>query len=137
MDRAGSVGVGMRLLTYAFIALVVPLAAVTRGSPVRGRALWAAALAVFAVSALHLSQLHNGERPGRSSCSAIMPRCRWRSRSSTRTTRFALADLFLKRALALLGIVALAFVAIATFGDALGRRSPTSCGATPGRSACW
>src|SRR5439155_24544276 len=52
---------GMRLLTYAFIALVVPLAAVTRGQPGSRRALWAAALSIFAVSALHLSQLHQGD----------------------------------------------------------------------------
>ena len=52
---------GMRLLTYTFVALVVPLAAVTRGQPGRRRALWAAALATFAVSALHLSQLHRGD----------------------------------------------------------------------------
>ena len=52
---------GMRLLTYAFIALVVPLAAVTRGQPGARRALWAAALSIFAVSALHLSQLHQGD----------------------------------------------------------------------------
>ena len=37
----------MRLLTYAFIALVVPLVAVTRGQPGARRALWVAALAVF------------------------------------------------------------------------------------------
>ena len=52
---------GMRLLTYTFVALVVPLAAVTRRQPGSRRALWAAALATFAVSALHLSQLHQGD----------------------------------------------------------------------------
>ncbi len=53
---------GMRLLTYTFVALVVPLAAVTRGQPGARRALWAAALAIFAVSALHLSQFHQRRR---------------------------------------------------------------------------
>src|SRR5476649_1631569 len=52
---------GMRLLTYGFIALVIPLAAVTRRQPGARRALWAAALSIFAVSALHLSQLHRGD----------------------------------------------------------------------------
>src|SRR6266542_5940763 len=52
---------GMRLLTYTFIALVFPLAAVTRGQPGSRRTMWAAALAIFAVSALHLSQLHRGD----------------------------------------------------------------------------
>src|SRR4029450_9347020 len=31
---------GMRLLTYTFVALVIPLVAVTRGRPGAGRALW-------------------------------------------------------------------------------------------------
>jgi hypothetical protein len=43
---------GMRLLTYSFVALAIPLAAVTRRRAGAGRALWAAALAIFAVSAL-------------------------------------------------------------------------------------
>src|SRR2546427_1188079 len=40
--------IAMRLLTYAFVVLVVPLAAVTRGQPGERRALWAAALSIFA-----------------------------------------------------------------------------------------
>ena len=56
------VAAAMRLLTYTFVALVVPLAAVTRRQPGARRALWVAALAIFAVSALHLSQFHQGER---------------------------------------------------------------------------
>ena len=54
-------GVAMRLLTYTFVALVVPLVALTRRQPGSRRAVWAAALAAFAVSALHLSQLHQGD----------------------------------------------------------------------------
>ena len=99
----------MRLLTYTFVALVAPLAAATRGQPGSRRALWVAALAIFAVSALHLSQLHREMPPGPSSCSGITPRCRWRWPSCIRTIPFALADLFLKRALALLALLALAF----------------------------
>ena len=51
-------GVAMRLLTYTFLVILVPLAALTRRQPGARRAVWAAALAAFAVSALHLSQLH-------------------------------------------------------------------------------
>ena len=61
MGEAVPSPLGMRLLTYTFVALVVPLAAVTRGQSGSRRALWAAALAIFAVSALHLSQLHQGD----------------------------------------------------------------------------
>ena len=77
----------MRLLTYTFVALVVPLAAVTRGQPGARRALWVAALATFAVSALHLSQLHQGDASWPVELSAITRRCRSRSRSCIRTIR--------------------------------------------------
>jgi two-component system, LytTR family, sensor kinase len=107
----------MRLLTYVFVALVVPLAAATRGQPGERRALWVTALAVFAVSAMHLSQLHSanvswpiellGHHASLPLALAIL----------YQDYPFALADLFLKRALALLAVVAIAFVAVATFGD--------------------
>src|SRR5207237_5427732 len=96
--------------------LVVPLALVTRGQPGARRALWAAALSIFAVSALHLGQLHHddsswpvellGHHASLPLAIAIL----------YQDFPFALADLFLKRALTLLAIVATAFVAIALFG---------------------
>jgi signal transduction histidine kinase len=107
----------MRLLTYGFVLLVLPLAVATRGQPGARRALWATALAVFAVSAMHLSQLHSantswpvellGHHASLPLALAIL----------YQDYPFALADLFLKRALALLAVVAIAFVAVATFGD--------------------
>ncbi len=108
--------VAMRLLTFTFIGLVVPLAAVTRGQPGARRALWAAALAVFAVSALHLSQLHQGdpswpvELVGHHASLPLALAILYQDYP------FALADLFLKRALALLAIVVVAFTALAEFG---------------------
>lgn len=107
---------GMRLLTYTFVALVVPLAAVTRGRPGAGRALWAAALATFAVSALHLSQLHQGDPSWPVELVGHHASVPLAFAILYQDYRFALADLFLKRALALLAIVAVAFAAIATFG---------------------
>ena len=107
---------GMRLLTYTFVALVVPLAAVTRGQPGAGRALWAAALATFAVSALHLSQLHRGEASWPVELVGHHASLPLAFAILYQDYPFALADLFLKRALALLAIVAVAFAAIATFG---------------------
>ena len=107
----------MRLLTYTFIALVVPLAAVTRGQPGSRRALWAAALSIFAVSALHLSQFHQGEDPswpvellGHHASLPLALAILYQD------FPFALADLFLKRALALLVVVTAAFVAVAGVG---------------------
>jgi two-component system LytT family sensor kinase len=108
---------GMRLLTYTFVALVVPLAAVTRGQPGARRALWAAALAVFAVSALHLSQLHKGDASWPVELVGHHASLPLALAILYQDYPFALADLFLKRALALLAIVTIAFVTIATFGE--------------------
>jgi two-component system LytT family sensor kinase len=107
---------GMRLLTYTFVALVIPLTAVTRGQPGARRALWAAALAVFAVSALHLSQLHKGEASWPVELVGHHASLPLALAILYQDYPFALADLFLKRALALLAIVTIAFVTIAAFG---------------------
>ncbi len=108
--------IGMRLLTYAFVALIVPLTAITRRRPGAGRALWAAALATFAVSALHLSQLHRGEASWPVELVGHHASLPLAFAILYQDYRFALADLFLKRALSLLAIVAVAFAAIASFG---------------------
>jgi signal transduction histidine kinase len=107
---------GMRLLTYAFVVLVVPLAVATRNQPGSRRTLWAAALAIFAVSALHLSQLHKDEASWPVELLGHHASLPLAIAILYQDYPFALADLFLKRALALLTIVALAFVAIAAFG---------------------
>src|SRR6059036_2549116 len=107
--------IAMRLLTYAFITLVVPLAAVTRGQPGARRALWAAALSIFAVSALHLSQFHQGDASWPVELLGHHASLPLAVAILYQDYPFALADLFLKRALALLTVVALAFVAIAAF----------------------
>jgi two-component system LytT family sensor kinase len=107
---------GMRLLTYTFVALILPLAAVTRGQRGARRALWAAALATFAVSALHLSQLHTGDASWPVELIGHHASVPLALAILYQDYPFALADLFLKRALALLSIVTLAFIAIAAFG---------------------
>ena len=108
----------MRLLTYAFVALVAPLAAVTRGQPGARRALWVAALAIFAVSALHLSQFHQGESSWPVELLGHHASVPLAFAMLYQDYPFALADLFLKRALALLILVTTSFVAIAAFGAA-------------------
>jgi two-component system LytT family sensor kinase len=107
---------GMRLLTYTFIALVAPLAAVTRGQAGARRALWAAALATFAVSALHLSQLHRGDSAWPVELVGHHASLPLAFAILYQDYPFALADLFLKRALVLLAIVAVPFAVLATFG---------------------
>jgi len=106
----------MQLLTYTFIALVLPLATVTRGQPGARRALWIAALAIFAVSALHLSEFHQGDASWPIELLGHHASVPLAFAMLYQDYPFALADLFLKRALALLLLVATSFVAIALFG---------------------
>src|SRR3954466_7023923 len=107
----------MRLLTYTFVALIVPLAGATRGQPGARRALWAAALATFAVSAMHLSQLHRGDSSWPVELLGHHASLPLAFAILYQDYPFALADLFLKRALALLALLTLAFAAIALFGE--------------------
>ena len=113
---AGPSVLAMELLTYTFVALVVPLAIATRGQPGARRALWVAALAAFAVSALHLSQFHQGEPSWPVELLGHHASVPLAFAMLYQDYPFALADLFLKRALALLVLVATALAAIAAFG---------------------
>ena len=107
---------GMRLLTYAFIALVIPLAAVTRRQPGARRALWAAALSVFAVSALHLSQLHQGDASWPIELLGHHASLPLALAILYQDFPFALADIFLKRALTLVALVGAALLGVAAIG---------------------
>jgi two-component system, LytTR family, sensor kinase len=105
----------MQMLTYTFVALVFPLAVVTRGQHGSRRALWIAALATFAVSALHLSQSHRGEASWPIELLGHHASVPLAFAMLYQDYPFALADLFLKRALALMLLVATSFVVIALF----------------------
>ena len=107
---------GMRLLTYGFIALVIPLAAVTRRQPGARRALWAAALSIFAVSALHLSQLHRGDASWPIELLGHHASLPLALAILYQDFPFALADIFLKRALTLLALVSAALLGVAAVG---------------------
>ena len=100
---------GLTWLTAGLLAVIPALVALTRNHPNSGRALWMAALAVVAVSALHLGQFHAAESfwlvelVGHHSSIVLAFAILYQD------YRFALADLFLKRALALLVLVAFVF----------------------------
>ncbi|MGE3705030.1 MAG: histidine kinase [Vicinamibacterales bacterium] len=111
---------GMRLLTYSFLALAVPLAIVTRGQERARRALWGAALAIFAVSALHLSQFHQGEPSWWVELLGHHASLPLAIAILYQDFPFAFADLFLKRALTLLVVVSTAFVALYYLGGGAG-----------------
>jgi two-component system, LytTR family, sensor kinase len=107
---------GMRLLTYAFIGLVIPLAAVTRRQPGARRALWAAALSVFAVSAMHLSELHRGDASWPVELLGHHASLPLAFAILYQDFPFALADLFLKRALTLVALLSAAIVGVVVVG---------------------
>jgi hypothetical protein len=128
---------GMRVLTYTFVASVVPLAALTRGQPGGRRALWIAALAAFTVSALHLSQLHRGDASWPVELLGHHASIPLALAILYQDYPFALADLFLKRALTLFILITAAFVGIATFGlhaassILVNSASSSACGSPP------
>ncbi len=96
------------ILTVAFGVIALPLAVLTRSQTNGRRALWMLALALFAVSANHLGHFHDeaggwmAELVGHH---AVLPLA---FAILYQEYRFALADLFLKRALTLLAVVAVA-----------------------------
>jgi two-component system LytT family sensor kinase len=104
---------GMQLLTYGFVALVLPVATVARRRIDGRRPFWIAALAAFAVSALHLTQVHTGQDPWPIELVGHHASLPLALAILYQDYPFAFADLFLKRALTLLALVAAAFLAIA------------------------
>jgi signal transduction histidine kinase len=117
IDAAVPSVLAMRTLTYTFVALIVPVAMATRGQPGSRRALWVAALATFAVSALHLSNLHSGDASWPVELIGHHASLPLAFAILYQDYPFALADLFLKRALVLLALLAVAFATIALFGQ--------------------
>ncbi|MBO0862135.1 MAG: hypothetical protein J2P21_27305, partial [Chloracidobacterium sp.] len=100
----------LHILTAGFSGLIIALLAVTRGRPGWGSGGWVVALAVFAISATHLSH-HEGreyawwvELAGHHASLPLALVILYQD------YRFALADIFLKRALSLVLLVGLAFV---------------------------
>jgi two-component system, LytTR family, sensor kinase len=106
---------GLWLLTGGFVALVLALLVVAPGVTREGRPLWVLSLSVFAVSALHLGQ-HTGREAWTTELvghHASMPLA---VAILLRDYRFALADIFLKRALALTLVVVAVATAHVTIG---------------------
>jgi signal transduction histidine kinase len=97
------------LLTICYTPIIVALGVMTRAQANGPRVLWVLALALFAVSASHLGRSHGGddgwavELVGHHAAIPLAFAILYQD------YRFALADLFLKRALTLIAIVSIAF----------------------------
>src|SRR5262245_55187435 len=99
----------LHILTAGFSALIIALLAATRGRPGWGGAGWVVALAVFAVSAVHLSHHEGREYPWWVELAGHHGSLPLALVTLYQDYRFALADIFLKRALSLVLLVGLAF----------------------------
>lgn len=99
----------LQALTFGFSSLALVLLLYTRRTPIWKRAFLVVALAVFAVSALHISRHAGDDYPwfveliGHHASLPLVIAMLYQD------YRFALADIFLKRALALIALVVLAF----------------------------
>ncbi|HEY7183311.1 MAG TPA: histidine kinase [Blastocatellia bacterium] len=100
----------LHILTAGFSALIIALLAATRGRPGWGGGGWMVALAVFAVSAAHLSHHDGHEYPWWVELAGHHASLPLALVILYQDYRFALADIFLKRALSLVLLVGLAFV---------------------------
>jgi len=98
----------LRGVTFGFGALILVLLVVTRGQRGRGRLLWVVAMSVFAVSALHLSN-HEGVDPWWLQLAGHHASLPLALVILYQDFRFALADIFLKRALAFISLAGLVF----------------------------
>jgi two-component system LytT family sensor kinase len=97
------------LLTICYSFIILALGVLTRSQANGPRVMWVLALALFAVSASHLGRSHGGddgwaiELVGHHAAIPLAFAILYQD------YRFALADLFLKRALTLVAVVAIAF----------------------------
>ena len=97
---------GLAVVAIGLGALAVPLMLLTHRQPQGGRALWMTALAVFAVSALHLGRFHGANEDWATELLGHHASIPLAFAILYQDYRFALADLFLKQALTLIAIVA-------------------------------
>lgn len=100
---------GLEILTVALLLVAVPLLVATRRHHRQRWPMWAMALALFAVSALHLGRFHGNQESLISELVGHHASIPLAFAMLYRDHRFALADIFLKQALTLLALVALVF----------------------------
>ncbi len=107
--------VALSVLTAGFAVLMLALLVSTRRNGHEGRAIWVVALSVFAVSAVHLAQ-HTGAESWWTEVLGHHASLLLALAILNRDYRFALADIFLKRALTLTLLLAIVSAVHFTFG---------------------
>ena len=123
-------GSALVLLTGVLVALALVLVIATRRQPQGRRATWMTALAVFAISALHLTNFHGPSESWTTELVGHQSSIPLAFAILYQDYRFALADLFLKQALTIVLIVAMVFALWSIAGPALVRSagSPEAIG---------
>jgi two-component system LytT family sensor kinase len=119
---------GLEVMTGGLLALSVPLVIATRRQDHARRALWMSALAVFAVSALHLGRFHGANESWAIELLGHHASIPLAFAMLYRDYRFALADLFLKQALTLLALVALVLIGYSVLEPHLSPSGPVAVG---------
>ena len=102
---------GLAVVAIGLGLLAIPLLRLTHRQPQGGRALWMIALAVFTVSAFHLGRFHGANESWTTELLGHHASIPLAFAILYQDYRFALADLFLKQALTLIGAVAVVFAA--------------------------
>lgn len=108
-DGAAPSNVALQILTFGYLLILAALFLLNLRQSVERKTVWASALAVFAVSALHLSFPHAGEGFWLTELVAHQASLPLALAVLYQDFRFAFADLFLKRALSLVLLAALVF----------------------------
>jgi two-component system, LytTR family, sensor kinase len=115
---------GLEIVTAGLILAGILLVIETRRHNSGRWPVWAMALAVFAVSALHLGRFHGADESWGIELIGHHASIPLAFAMLYRDYRFALADLFLKQALTLLALVALVLVGYAAIAPVLARGGP-------------
>lgn len=102
-------GLALQILTFGFLLILAALFLLNLQQSIERKAIWASALAVFAVSALHLSQPHSSQGFWLTELIAHQASLPLAFAILYQDFRFAFADLFLKRALSLVLLASLVF----------------------------
>lgn len=108
-DAAPS-SIALLILTFGYSLILAALFLLNLKQSIERKAIWASALAVFAVSALHLSQPHSSQGFWLTELIAHQASLPLAFAILYQNFRFAFADLFLKRALSLVLLASLVFV---------------------------